>query len=572
MHTRFALQRHLATLLLIGFTLFLLVACGTLEVGIERTATPDDARPTPLMTTAAPDQSAEATIVVSATENARTTPLPVPTPTPSPHMDLWNTYSNSSYAISLQYPADWQPVPGYGGPEGETKFAAINGFFHISAMDAATIDDAAASEAGHILQPYGSRPIIENLQIQGQEARLILPSADQPAGMNYQAALIVRYPQPVDIAGTTCRYFVLWADQPHIRVFAQTLQFSADSGPAATATPTRPIAWKNLPPGLVYSTLDGLWLISADGQPVQIHNNPQAVPSPDGTQLLSYDALQQDVWLLNRTDGAIWNLTRTPDRLECCFRWWPEKPGVVLFNSTEGGAEHGPGTVGYLTAINTDGQGYQILDTEHGISPGPGQFAPSPDGQTIAYGSGSMGWLYRWETGPAVFAPADYGLTGYEGVQIGHPAWSPDGTRLAWIVKGSLAAGGGSRVGVGLFNLEARTAQVLHPYEPQGMGWPPVPVWSPDGKWLAFSDSSLSDDAGLWVARIDGQQGEYHLGLGGNPIWSPDGKWLGFQSVSQDGPPVYLLAEAGTWEMHPLNVPLDRYGGLVGWISPWGVP
>ena len=72
------------------------VACGTLEVGIERTATMNDARPTPSMTTNAPDQSAEATVVASAMENARTTPLPVSTPMPSPYMDNWDTYSNSS--------------------------------------------------------------------------------------------------------------------------------------------------------------------------------------------------------------------------------------------------------------------------------------------------------------------------------------------------------------------------------------------------------------------------------------------------------------------------------------------
>jgi hypothetical protein len=155
------------------------------------------------------------------------TPLPLITPTPTPYMDMWTTFSNLAYAISLQYPADWQPVPGYGSPEtGETRFAAINGFFQIGAMDAASIDDVAAAEAGHRLQPYGSQPTIETLQIQGQEARLILPSADQPAGMHYQAALIVRYPQPVNVVGTPCRYFVLWADWPHIRTIAQTLHFT----------------------------------------------------------------------------------------------------------------------------------------------------------------------------------------------------------------------------------------------------------------------------------------------------------------------------------------------------------
>jgi Tol biopolymer transport system component len=155
------------------------------------------------------------------------TVFPLSMPTPTPNMDMWTTFTNPAYAISLQYPADWQPVSGYGSPEtGETRFAAINGFFQIGAMDAASIDDVAAAEAGHRLQPYGSQPTIETLQIQNQEARLILPSADQPAGMLYQAALIVRYPQPVNLVGTPCHYFVLLSDLPHIQAIAQTLRFT----------------------------------------------------------------------------------------------------------------------------------------------------------------------------------------------------------------------------------------------------------------------------------------------------------------------------------------------------------
>jgi len=149
-------------------------------------------------------------------------PPPIP-PTPTPYLDMWTTYSNPVFAISLEYPADWQPIPGYGSQEtGETRFGNINGFFHISSMDTDTIDMAVAAEAGHILQPYGPNPTIESLQIQGQEARLILPSA----GQQYQAAIIIRYPQPVNVLGTPCRFFILWADQPHIRTIAQTIQFT----------------------------------------------------------------------------------------------------------------------------------------------------------------------------------------------------------------------------------------------------------------------------------------------------------------------------------------------------------
>jgi hypothetical protein len=148
-------------------------------------------------------------------------------PTPTLSMDMWADFSSLAYAISLQYPADWQPISGYTDPDtGATRFAAINGFFQIGAMDAASIDDVAAAEAGHKLQPYGSQPTVEIMEIQGQEARMILPSADQLSGMDDQAALIIRYPQPVNVLGTPCPYFVLWADWPHIRIIAQTLRFT----------------------------------------------------------------------------------------------------------------------------------------------------------------------------------------------------------------------------------------------------------------------------------------------------------------------------------------------------------
>ena len=147
-------------------------------------------------------------------------------PTPTLYLDMWVEYSNPVFAVSLQHPNDWDPVPGYGSPEtGEIKYAGISGFFQINAMDTESIDMAAAAEAYHKLQPYGPNPTIESLQIQGQEARLILPSGGQPAVGQYQAGLIVRYPQPVNISGIPVRFFVLWADQAHIRTLAETIRF-----------------------------------------------------------------------------------------------------------------------------------------------------------------------------------------------------------------------------------------------------------------------------------------------------------------------------------------------------------
>ena len=52
-----------------------------------------------------------------------------------------------------------------------------------------------------------------------------LPSADQPAEMRNQAALIVKYPIPIEIESNSYEYFILWADSQHIQMLSKTLSF-----------------------------------------------------------------------------------------------------------------------------------------------------------------------------------------------------------------------------------------------------------------------------------------------------------------------------------------------------------
>lgn len=154
-------------------------------------------------------------------------PTAVPTPTRASE-----TYSDPVFGVVLQYPAGWRPQSGY-----ERKYAGLDGFFQLSAIASAgsSIDEVADNDAHHKLQPYGSEPMIEKLQVKGREARLILPSADQPAAMKGQAGLIVDLPQPIEISGQKYDYLILWADKEHIREIAQTLELQK---PVAQATPT----------------------------------------------------------------------------------------------------------------------------------------------------------------------------------------------------------------------------------------------------------------------------------------------------------------------------------------------
>ncbi len=136
----------------------------------------------------------------------------------------WQEYDNPTYGISLWHPTDWKPVPGY-----DDRLGGPDGFFEVAAMGqpGLSLDQVCSQEAEHKLQPYGSRPTVTRTTLRGQDGCFVLPSADQPAAMEHQAALIVAYPQPIEIGGQLYAYVVLWADEAHIEPIAQTMGFVA---------------------------------------------------------------------------------------------------------------------------------------------------------------------------------------------------------------------------------------------------------------------------------------------------------------------------------------------------------
>jgi TolB protein len=158
----------------------------------------------------------------------------VPTPTPvqptaslvpsaaTPTVPTWKTYSSAVFGISLEYPANWQKKQG-----DDERYEGSDGFFQINVVSGEgwTIDEVARSVAYEKIQPYASSPLIESLQIQGQEARLILPAGDYVKDAEGQAWLVVHAPQPIRIGGQEHNHLVLRADQDHIGEIVKTLRF-----------------------------------------------------------------------------------------------------------------------------------------------------------------------------------------------------------------------------------------------------------------------------------------------------------------------------------------------------------
>ncbi len=146
-------------------------------------------------------------------------PLPGDTPAAPAGKQI---ITSQAYGVTLQCPAGWQPAAAaevrYEGPDGFLQLSLISG-------EGLSIAEVADNEAHHQLQPYGSAPTIEHREVPGRAARLITPSADQPADMHGQAALVVLMPEPLDLNDVTYNYLVLWADQAHIADIGASMTF-----------------------------------------------------------------------------------------------------------------------------------------------------------------------------------------------------------------------------------------------------------------------------------------------------------------------------------------------------------
>ena len=119
------------------------------------------------------------------------------------------------------------------------------------------------------------------------------------------------------------------------------------------------------------------------------------------------------------------------------------------------------------------------------------------------------------------------------------PAWSPDGSRIAfarWLqgtFDGSIFvmnADGGD---------VTRLTHTTVDFDP---------VWSPDGSRIAFM-SGRGDNSEIYVVNADGS-GTTNLtdspGFDGNPAWSPDGTRIAFMSRRDGNREIYVMNADGT--------------------------
>ncbi len=164
----------------------------------------------------------------------------------------------------------------------------------------------------------------------------------------------------------------------------------------------------------------------------------------------------------------------------------------------------------------------------------------------------------------------------------GDPAWSPDGKRLAFTRTVKTSSDPREQTGIWTVNADGSGERLLTSRpEPQHTNGP---AWSPDGTLLAFERGTFDDSgqamtSSVYTMRADGTDERPitppDRKLGDHPQWSPDGQTILFRD--NVGTPTGTFRPSALYTVHPDGSGLEKITGsdpslqyLSGSFSPDG--
>jgi eukaryotic-like serine/threonine-protein kinase len=297
---------------------------------------------------------------------------------------------------------------------------------------------------------------------------------------------------------------------------------------------------------------------SIDGTDVQVlsrllagyHSHPRW--SPDG-RWIAYqqgDGVRNDIFVVSAAGGEPRKLTN--DRNIINGLAWTPDGGRIVYASSRGGS------VPYLPALSlweapiAGGAPRQITVAD--------VWYEQPD----VHASGRVSavrkqmrfdiWRIPFSSDPAQNVQHAAQVTHQTG-QVMTPTAAPGDDEIAYLSD----SGGHGNLWV-MSTRRGTLRQITFETDPDAaMG---VPVWSPDGKSIAFvsSKGNTGFDFGVWLVDPDGANRRNLVKVGLGLAWSPDGRWLYYSDTADKGTLKKIPPTGGT----PVTVRSETTRNVIG--------
>jgi len=240
--------------------------------------------------------------------------------------------------------------------------------------------------------------------------------------------------------------------------------------------------------------------------------------SPDGRWIAFQrgDSIRFDIFVAPATGGQPHQLTHDNDMMSG-FAWLPDSTGIV-YSSSRGGTMPYLPTLGLWRVTLRDGAVRRVTSGEASYM--------SPDiSKSGAILVSRMKlqtdiWMFPVDGLPADNVHRGVRITRQTGLVL-TPTASPDDKEIAFL------SDSGGHANLWVVNTESGgLRQITHERDPNvALG---VPVWSPDGRNIAFVSSRGNQGLtfGVWLVDSDGSNLRNLANPGLGPAWSPDGRWV----------------------------------------------
>jgi TolB protein len=218
-----------------------------------------------------------------------------------------------------------------------------------------------------------------------------------------------------------------------------------------------------------------------------------------------------EVFIVNSVTGDAHNVTRSPGSEERYPAWSPDGRNIIFTSNREDGK-----TYNYYIS-GTDGKNIRkITSLPAGSVAYWGSF--TADGKWIYFNEGNTSSVFRVRPDGS----------NQERVTDGRDAnISPDGTKIVFTRKGT------REWGVWVMDSDGKNRRQVIPDESAIGGV--APVWSPDGKRVAFS-MQTGEITEIFCCNADGSDLRQLTSLkqiSSSPSWSPDGKYITFRVTNE---------------------------------------